>query len=208
MIRSEEKRLWERRAPARAVSIGSVRVAESEDGKIEVSWKATWPRGAERNAWVRYSADKGRTWKSIVTDATADSVIIDSGHLPIGKILIEVIAHDGFHSARSKPVEFANVERLPEPVILHPNPKGRLVAGMTLGLLASVALQKGHETDRLEYHWAIDGKDAGEGLQVFDVVPAPGRHRLVFTVSDRKARKSRQAQIEFTSVEGRTPVRG
>jgi len=204
IVRNAKKRLWQRRAPSRPVAIGKLAVAESKDDKIEITWKATWSHGAVRDIWVRYSADKGHTWKSIVTEPTGDRAVIEANHLPIGDLLLEVVAPDGFYSSRSEPITFDNQERLPEPAILHPVPGRPLIAGTTLYLCASVALQTGHHRARLRFSWTIDERDAGEGLQLSAEVPAPGRHRVMFTVSDQGRQTSRKVLVEFTSIRTRT----
>ena len=149
---------------------------------------------------MRVSADQGKTWRAVATGLTERRAAIDPAHLPVGKVLIEVVVHDGFRSVRSKAVAFENVALPPVPAILHPHQGSTLVARETLYLWGSVAGQLGLPHDDFRYVWTLDGKPIGEGLHVLTQVPAPGSHRCELVVQNLKGTPLRTSVAEFVSV--------
>ncbi len=190
--------VWKRVARKGKMSVSPPKVRRSSDAAVEVTWTASVPGGAE-DTWVRVSADEGKTWKAVATGLTERRAVIDSAHLPVGKVLIEVVVHDGFRSVRSKAVEFENGALPPVPAILHPHQGRTLVAGETLYLWGSVAGQPGQSHDDFRYVWTLDGKPIGDGLHVFTQVPAPGSHRCELVVQNAKGKSLRSFSVEFVS---------
>lgn len=198
-IRRGGKTLWKRVAPKGKITVSPPRIRSSKDSCLEIAWAATVPGGV-KDTWIRVSADGGKTWRAIATGLTGEQATIDRGHLPIGKLLIEVIVHDGFRSVSSKPVPFENTYLPPVPAIVHPNDGRTLMAGETLCLWGSVAGQPGQSYDALRYSWKLDGKPVGDGLQVFTVVPSPGSHRCELTVRDEAGKILGSCSVKFTSL--------
>jgi hypothetical protein len=198
-IRDEDlKSVWKRAAPKTQPSVGSVKVSRSKDAVV-VSWTS---RSKTTDAWVRVSTDEGKTWRAAATSVEGSRSEIDASHLPAGRLLVQVVAHDGFHSVASKPVTFDNAVVPPAPAILHPHKGRRLFAGEALSLWGSVALQDGVSADHFRYAWDLDGKPAGDGLHVMGRVPDAGTHRATFTVRDAKGKVLRSTDVEFTSESG------
>jgi hypothetical protein len=195
-IRRGTNVLWRRAAPKSAPTASSPRVRRLSDGTVEVAWTS---RGRAVDAWVRVSADEGKTWRAAATAVTGRRAVIDAAHLPAGKLQVEVVLHNGFHSTRSKPVTFQNALIAPVPAILHPHEGRRLVAGETLYLWGSVAEQQGSSRD-FRYAWTIDGKAAGQGLQVFTRVPSEGTHHCELSVGNAKGERVGTASVRFVSV--------
>ena len=169
-------------------------------GAVEVTWAARGRR--VEDAWIRVSADQGKTWRVAATGITERRTEINPAHLPTGRLLVQVVVHDGFHSAPSTPVAFENQMTAPVPAILHPHKGRRLVAGSTLYLWGSVAEQEGLPADAFHFTWTIDGEAAGDGLQVFARVPPPGSHHCELSVRDTKGNQRGTARVDFVSISG------
>jgi hypothetical protein len=194
-----DKIVWERRAPSRPVNVGAPKVRMS-GGRVLVNWRAEWPHAGGGYVWVRVSADKGRIWRSVALQQTGDKAVIDPSTMPAGNVWIQVVAHDGFHSAHSKPTPFKNKETPPTLAILHPHPKVRLVAGEVLHLWGSVAHQPGREDEDYRFSWTIDGKAAGDEIEMFTKAPTAGRHKLRLVARGRNGKQVARAEIMFECI--------
>ena len=199
-IRRGNVALWKRAATRGKLSVSAPKVRRSnQDDAVEVSWTAKPPR-AVQDTWVRVSADEGKTWRSAATSITRSPAVLHRTHLPAGKLLVQVVVHDGFRSVPSKSVEFDNEALPPLPTILHPNSRARLVAGRTLCLWGSLVGHVDETSGDFRFTWTVDGKAAGEGLQLFTRTPAPGKHRCQLAVVNAKGQVVRYSDAEFVSV--------
>jgi hypothetical protein len=205
-IRRGEDAIWQRRASKGEISVGTPKIRRAGDAAVEVSWSAKIP-GQHKSAWVRVSADGGMTWRAVATDLTKPRTSLDAALLPAGKILIEVVVHDGFRSARSKAVAFVNAALPPVPAILHPHEGRTLIAGETLYLWGSSAGQSGQSLEEFHYVWTVDGDPVGDGLHVLSQVPPPGKHRCELTVQSAKGKRAGSVAVEFESIADETSDR-
>jgi hypothetical protein len=96
--------------------------------------------------------------------------------------MLQLIAHDGFFSHASRPIEITLPDRPAEIAILHPRAGSPYVAGQTIRLWGSAVAADGGPvlTDRCS--WSVDGKKAGKGLDLFIAAPRAGQHEIRFTV--------------------------
>jgi hypothetical protein len=198
-IRQKGKTLWKRAAPAGDVLVSAPKIQKSKDGKWTVTWKATVPGGA-KDAWVRVSADDGKSWRAVATGLTKNRATFEAVRVPAGKLLIDVLVHDGFRSISSEPVAFENGVVPPVPAIMYPQKGRMLVEGETLCLWGSVAGQPGRSLDGLRYSWTLDGQPAGDKRQVFMAVPKPGTHRCEFAVRSATGEILASRSVEFVSL--------
>jgi hypothetical protein len=120
--------------------------------------------------------------------------------MPAGKVLLQVVAHDGFRSVASETTAVDNAAAPPIPAILHPHPRVPLYSGETLHLWGSVARQPSSPAGGYRYAWTIDGKAAGDGMQVFTDVPPAGTHRCEFSVAGADGKVVARREIEFRSI--------
>ena len=197
-IQQGDKTLWKQMAKKGKISIGAPSIKSAGNNQWSVQWKATVPGGAQ-DTWIRVSADDGRTWSSAATGVRGTRATLDSQLLPAGKLLLEVVIHDGWRSVRSKPVPFENPELPPVPVVLHPDAGRELDEGQTLCLWGSVACQRGQTPESFHYQWLLDGKTVGDELQLYTTVPAAGKHRCELWVKNRAGKRLCSANAEFTS---------
>lgn len=199
LIRNGKETLWRRNAPKGKPGVSTPTVKpDAEKRKLQVKWKRK-TRGPFE-AWVRVSADDGKTWQAAATGIQVDDALVDTTQMPSGRLLVQVVVHDGFHSIASKPVPFDNATQPPVPALLSPMEGQELEAGGTLMLWGSIAVQPGAETEGYRYTWLLDGKQAGEGVQWVTVVPPPGKHRAELVVRDAKGKSVASTGVSFTSI--------
>jgi hypothetical protein len=204
-IQSGDRTVWERQAPRRPVQVGAPTIKRT-DNMLAVTWTARWPRGATRQAWLRVSVDRGRTWKAVAIGLLENHTTLDPVQLPAGHLLLQVVAHDGFHSAYSASTELDNETLPPVPAILNPHPRRPLIAGETLHLWGSAAGQHALPSAETRFVWTIDGQQAGEGLEVYTTVPPAGTHSCSLAVLNEAGQVARHADITFESVALRRPA--
>jgi hypothetical protein len=201
-IRRGATALWKRAATTSALSVSTPKVRRAKDDEhVEISWTATPARSIE-DTWVRVSEDEGKTWRSVATALTGTATLVRRVHLPAGKLLFQVVVHDGFRSVHSNPARFHNEPLPPVIVILHPDPRRTFFAAESLCLWGSVAGHVDRGRDGLVYAWALDGRHVGEGLQLFTRVPEPGRHHCQLAARNSNGQVVRFTEIEFVSVRG------
>jgi hypothetical protein len=199
-IRKEGKTLWRRTAKKGRVTVSAPKIRPLTGDQYAVEWRATVPGGAQ-DTWVRYSVNDGKTWTGAAVGVTGAKTTLDARFLPSGKLLIEVVVHDGWRSVRSKPVPLENPDLPPVPAVLSPAATVHpLPTGDVLCLWGSVACQPGKAPQDYEYEWRLDGKVAGAEMQVFTRVPKPGTHRCEFIVRG-KGKTLTSATTTFTSAE-------
>ena len=108
--------------------------------------------------------------------------------------------HDGFHSVRSKPAIFRDIDVAPVLAILSPATTVRpLPAGDVLCLWGSIACQPGKSVSDYHFEWRLDGERVGDELQIFTRVPEKGAHIGEIHVNDRDGNKLSSARVKFTS---------
>jgi hypothetical protein len=197
-IQKGKETLWKRTVKKGKITVSAPSVRPAENNQWLIQWKAVAPGGAQ-DTWVRVSADEGKTWTCKATGVRESKVTLDGRHLPAGKLLVEVVVHDGFRSVRSKPVPFENPALPPVPAVLHPEAGRELDAGDTLCLWGSVACQPGQRPEAFRYEWLLDGEPAGEELQVFTTVPSGGKHRCELWVKNAAGKRLSSASAKFTS---------
>ena len=103
------------------------------DGSITANWTTA---GEATGFWLRYSTD-GETWHVASTGTGERSTKVPAGVLPSGKLTLQLVAHDGFYSSRSKTVALAIPERAADIAILHPRDGYTYVEGQSLRLWGS-----------------------------------------------------------------------
>ena len=125
--------LWERKAPKTPVQVSAFSAKVQRDGSITANWTTA---GEATGFWLRYSTD-GETWRVASTGTGERSTKVPAGVLPSGKLRLQLVAHDGFYSSRSKSVALAIPARAADIAILHPRDGYTYVEGQSLRLWGS-----------------------------------------------------------------------
>lgn len=195
VLQREGKELWRRSAPKQRLVTPELRVEKGGKAGPLLAWKA---KGATE-AWLRWSVDGGRHWTGMATVSGEQQVALNPSTLPAGKLMLQVVVHNGFDSAASQPFAYENPSQPPVPAILHPLRTFSLEAGGVLHLWGSLALQPGGDANPWRCRWFVDDKPVGEGREVFTVAPEPGRHRARFVARGENGEEV-MAETEFTCI--------
>lgn len=193
-ITAGEEVVWERRAPARPVRVVRFETEPGEDGGLDAIWKTS---GELVDTWLRWSTD-GENWRSLATGLTGNKAHLDAGQLPSGQVLLQLVAHDGFFSTPSKPVEVSLPERAPAAVILHPVDGHTYVANQTLRLWGSVAGSEGKSVKPERAVWLLDGKERARGLDTWIALES-GEHALTLLIESERG--SAEASVTVIAVD-------
>lgn len=194
VLQREGKVLWRRAAPKQRLVAPELRLLNGGKDGPRLAWKA---KGAPK-AWLRWSVDGGLHWTGMGT-VQGQEAPLEPVNLPAGKLLLQVVVHNGFDSAASKPLAYENPVQPPVPAILHPMRDLALDAGGVLHLWGSLAVQPGGDASAWPCRWLVDGMPAGEGREVFAVAPGPGRHMALFVVLGENGEEM-AVETEFTCV--------
>lgn len=175
--------VWQRRAPEDPVRFVVVDARiDPERGLLRWAWEVA--AAVRPDVWAQYSADGGETWRGLAVGLRDNGAEVGTDGLPAGPVLVRLVAHDGFGSAVSDPMEVKMPERPPHPAILFPADGETLPAGTEIEVLGSAVDQAGNplEDDRLE--WTLDGSGVGHG-RTATIVAETGEHELTLAARGR-----------------------
>ena len=186
--RSEEdgrtETIWTRSAPSRRPRVARFAVTITR-GSCRATWEATGARECSLEFSLQFSKDAGRSWNGLAVGLTGKRHTFSPMHLPSGRLIFRVLAHDGFHTttAVSRAVEIPR--RAPIVGILSPQPGRPYYAGAPLRLWGAVTEDDGALADPEGCSWRIGDRVVAQGLDDWIVAPAPGEHRCTFVVRGR-----------------------
>jgi hypothetical protein len=173
--------LWRREATKRPCQIKAFKasmVKKDRSGEaIQLDWDIS---ERTEDIWLRWSTD-GKNWRSLTTGLTGKKAEFDPRMLPPGKVLLQLVAHDGFFSFYSEPAKIEISKRPPEVTILHPIDGYTYTADQTLRLWGMAI--EGDETSlpTRSGKWLLERKQIAEGLDTF-VTLEPGKYVLTLQV--------------------------
>ncbi|MGE0815286.1 MAG: hypothetical protein AB7O28_02720 [Vicinamibacterales bacterium] len=188
--------VWERRGADKPPAIGEVRAALGPDGSLELSWtRHGAPKGgpkgaskgeppAELDVWVRWSNDGGATWHALTVGHRASSLTVPAAQLPTGRVVFEILAHDGFHTVRATSPAIEVAPRPPSVSIFHPASGGRVPGDRLMHLWGTAASHAGHPIAPEAAEWSVDGTVVGTGVDLWVATPPPGRHEVRLRVTE------------------------
>jgi len=186
--RSRENRgdetVWTRGAPSRRPRISGFAVSVAR-GSGTATWEARGAQDCSLDFSLQFSKDAGRSWNGLAVGITTKRHRFPLTHLPSGRLIFRLLAHDGFHTATavSRPVEIPR--RLPIVSILSPRVGPPCFAGFPLRLWGAVTEDDGALADPEACSWRIDDRPAATGLDTWVTAPEPGDHRVTLTVRGR-----------------------
>ncbi len=168
---------WERRAPSKPCRIKKFEAKLDRKGGLRLTWDSS--RDVVES-WIRWSSDDEH-WQSLATALTGGQARIDPDQLPEGKVMLHVVAHDGYYSTTSKAIAITLPRRGPSVAILHPVDGHDYSEGQTLRLWGSIAGAGGREVSPKRFVWFAGKKEIAQGLDTW-VTLDPGRHKLTLRV--------------------------
>jgi hypothetical protein len=166
--------VWERRAPERPARFSRSK-AVVEDGSLRLEWSMT--RGVDiDDVWAQWSDDGGDRWHGLAIGLSADAEVSLTG-VAAGSVLVRLLAHDGFSTAYSDPMEIEVAERVPEVAILYPADGESVLAGSDVEVVGSAVDQSGGPLDDERLEWLLDGDSVARG-RAPSISFEPGDHEL------------------------------
>jgi hypothetical protein len=184
-IADGDEAVWRREAPGEPPRIVATDVKVDRRGTTTVTWETS---GGVAELWLRWSRD-GEAWDAVATGLEGKRARVPAGQLPPGDGLLQVVAHDGFFSTASDPVQVKVPERAPHAAILHPVDGATYVAGRSVRLWAVAEAGVG------DVAWLVDGKETARGLDAFTTLK-PGKRTVSLRLGDARA-----ASVTVTVVE-------
>lgn len=191
-IRRGDKVMWSRRAPASEPRIvdfkvrlarGQRRKGRKNDDQLLVEWQIKSAGEQKPEIWVQWSNDRGKTWYVLATGLNDKRATLEAGLLPSGRVLIRLLAGDGFYTAVSQPVAVQVPGRGPAVSILAPREDQTFVAGESIRLWGAATRSNGEPVADNGAHWLLNGKAVGKGLDLFITAPAVGEYSLTLVVT-------------------------
>jgi hypothetical protein len=169
--------IWERRAPESPARFTSSGGGLSDDGaKLKLYWKLASHAGSD-DVSAQYSGDGGETWGVFVGRLSDGSAESDITGLPAGRVVLRLLANDGFTTAVSDSFEIKVPVLAPYPAILYPSEGEAVVACEEIEVLGSAVDQGGDPVDDELLEWLVDGNPVGSGRAILVNLTA-GDHKL------------------------------
>jgi hypothetical protein len=195
--------VWERQGADKPPRLSVVNAALSTAGDLQLVWRLDAASEETAEVWVRWTADKGQTWHALTIGLRGGSASIPAEQLPSGEVSFELLAHDGFHTARASTEPLALPPRPPAVTILYPAASGVVYGDRQIHLLGMASSHVGAPIGADAAQWFLDGKPAGTGFDLWVDNPGAGPHALRLVV--REGAMEGAAELSF-SVAGDTPT--
>jgi hypothetical protein len=182
-IVKDNKVVWERRGAAQPPVIREAQARLGEDQQLELSWRIDHDGQhedphAQVEVWVRWSGDEGRTWHALTVGLHGNAASVDVSQLPAGPVRFELLANDGFHTARATTEPVVLQEKAPSVAILYPADGQQVYPDRLVHLAGSAARHSGAAIDPASARWFIDDQPVGNGLDLWVENPGAGRHTV------------------------------
>jgi virginiamycin B lyase len=152
-------------------------------------WRSHDADGGSLEVTVRYSADGGRTWKSIYSGADTGSARVPGDLLSRSRnARLRLYVSDGFNEAIVTSPRLISPGVAPSVTITSPRSSLRLSASAALNLAGSAYDDTGTRLTGRSLVWRSGRQVLGRGTQITTVALPAGRHRVTLTGRDRSGR--------------------
>jgi hypothetical protein len=195
--------LWRREAtngPGRPHVDG----VEVDGDELVVRWRVDGEAGLEH--WVRWSDDRGETWRALHVGEPDTEVRTPIHSLPSGELEVHVVVHDGFATEISEPARVLVPSRQPEVAILHPRQGEALASTSPLRLWGMATSSDGTRVDPGACRWIVDGHQVATGHDAWVGCPEEGWHECQLVARDEGGETTSQVSFAVTS-DGSRPRR-
>ncbi|MEW6374060.1 MAG: hypothetical protein AB1584_24365 [Pseudomonadota bacterium] len=182
-IVKDNKVVWERKGAAQPPVIREAQARLGEDQQLALSWRIDHDGQhedphAQIEVWVRWSADDGQTWHALTVGLHGNAASVDVSQLPSGPVRFELLANDGFHTARKTTEPAPLPDKPPAVAILYPADGQQVYPDRLIHLAGSAASHSGAAIAPESATWFIDDKPVGVGLDLWVENPGAGRHTV------------------------------
>jgi len=155
-------------------------------GKRTVRWAAANPAEKTLHYIVRYSADRGDSWRVIQPRTTKSELVVDFDRLPGGQYcLLQVLATEGIRTGSATSQPFSVPKRPREVVIASPGGGTHVHTGESTFLTAEVFSPSFGSAPPHAITWTSDVQgQVGAGRRLDTRVLKPGRHVIRVAAPD------------------------
>lgn len=185
-----------RRASAHAPTVSVVGVPRARRGKTTIRWRAHDADGGALVAEVDYSANGGRSYKTIWIGPSRDVVRMPSAYLSRSRrARVRVSVNDGFRAATATSHLFHAPGVPPTVTILSPTDGARSPSDAPLLLSGQAFDDTGTALAGHLLRWYLGSELLGTGSQIAVTGLRPGRDRIVLRARDRFGRQGQTAAL-------------
>lgn len=188
--------VWERESTGEPPAIRDVRAKLTKGGDLELAWRSARESKHGIDVWIRWSSDDGKSWHALTVGQRQSPVCIGSDQLPTGNVRFELLANDGFHTARATSDAIVLPAKAPSVAILYPADGTRVYGDRLIHLWGSASSFAGAQIDAGAAEWFIDDKPVGTGLDLWVESPGKGCHRVRLQVTESDLTAAATSNIE------------
>lgn len=177
-----DKELWVRRAPSQPPTISDVSAVVDKD-ELYVRWHTSASDAYPIERFVRWSGDEGKRWQALAVKLDEDVAVVSTHAISSGRILVQVIVSDGFHSATSDAVAVEIPHGPPTAAILWPAEGATVNTDELVRLWGAATASDGNILSAEDMHWYLDGEAVGTGPEVWaSLADYDGEHKAKLKV--------------------------
>ncbi len=177
------------RAPTVRLTAPGRRTRVTGGGRLEVRWQASDPDRDPLEATVDFSADDGRTWRTVSSGPSSGRATVAGRLLSASRrARIRVAVSDGFSEATVTSPRLRTEGTRPRVRIQSPLPDEVLRAGERVTLAGSAFDDQGYPLTGRALTWTAGGRKLGHGAQVRARLPR-GARRLRLVARDRSGHR-------------------
>jgi hypothetical protein len=157
---------------------------------LNVRWNAADPDTSELNAAVEFSADNGKTWRTVTYGVSSGHATVSAKILEASrKARVRVRVSDGFHTAVASSKKIRVDGTRPTAQILRPDAGERIQGGERITLLGQGADDRDLPIKGKRLRWFAGKKRLGRGAKLKVRLPA-GKVKLRLVATDRIGRRT------------------
>ena len=179
-----DKEIWVRNATSEPPTISGLSTAVDND-ELYVRWQTSASDEYPIERVVRWSADDGKRWQGLAIKLDKDVAVVPTRAVSSGRILVQVIVSDGFHSTTSEAVAVEIPHRPPTVAILWPVDGATVRTDESVRLWGVATASDGNVLSAEDMHWYLDGEAVGNGPEVWaSLADCDGEHKAKLKVRD------------------------
>jgi hypothetical protein len=171
--------VWQRNRPKESSSLLRAKsVFDKKAQDVKVSWQHKTEEGANKNVWLRWSNDAGKHWHALTVGLKGNSVNLEPRNLPSGKVMFQVLAHDGFSTIVGTTDLIQLDPQPPQVIILYPKRSSRVYAEKQIHLWGVASLFEVAEIPWDAYIWYLNDEQVAKGQDTWIDNPGSGKHQI------------------------------
>ncbi len=198
-IRAGKDILWQKKAPAKTVKIRIEKASINKSGMLLLDWSVSADAKARLEYALQWSADNGKSWNGLASSLTENSCCLDISHLPAGSLHVNVLACDGFNTAKDQSKRLRNPTRAPQVDILNPDENAEVDVAKGLLLWGRAIDCHGEPLAEDALLWKLEGKTLGTGseLSLNSLPKLHGKKQLVLIATDKYGKRETKRTLVF-----------